>query len=153
MALQPGHERGQSGPHLYPRPHAVPRLLRLASTESNMQRTTIPFRPCGTQPCPRQITWTLGWPRFGSRSPRHSPSGRGRIVRRLLAKPTTELAKTVCAKNRLGAGFSLSPRERVKVRGKDRSTPTACRLSTGLLRVLIALAMLAGARSLFAADK
>ena len=77
---------------------------------------------------------TVGWAIFSFPSPRPSPSGRGRIIRRLLAIPATELAKPVCAKHRLGVGFSLSPRERVRVRGNDRATVIECRLSNGLLR-------------------
>src|SRR5438552_16500145 len=37
------------------------------------------------------------------------------------------------ALNRLGAGSSLSPRERVRVRGNDSSTATGCCFSKGLL--------------------
>src|SRR6266496_1634768 len=76
---------------------------------------------------------TAGWAAFCSPSPRPSPLGRGRIVRRLSAIPVTEFAKPVCAKHKAGGCCSLSPRERVRVRGNDGSTAAGCRLSKGLL--------------------
>jgi len=48
------------------------------------------------------------------------PLGRGKIVRCLSAAPATEFAKPVCAKDRLGGGCFLSPRERAKGEGKRR---------------------------------
>src|SRR5207249_1249413 len=59
------------------------------------------------------------------------PQGRGRMVPRLLAKAAPEIAKTVCAEHI--PGCSLSPRERVRVRGNNRSPATSCRVSKKLL--------------------
>src|SRR5438477_61030 len=64
------------------------------------QHTCPPARSCA----PGNTDRTVGWAAFSFPSPRSFPSGssgRGRIVRRLLAIPTAELAKPVCAKHRL----------------------------------------------------
>src|SRR6266542_1710069 len=76
---------------------------------------------------------TVGWAAFSFPSPRPSPQGRGRIVRRLSAMPAMECAKPVCAKFMPAVGSSLSPRERARVRGNQTSTANGCRLSKGLL--------------------
>jgi hypothetical protein len=94
-------------------------------------------RPEGSRQVSRSVEHythrTVGWAKFYSPSPRPSPLGRGRIVRRLSVIPATEFAKPVCAKHTPGGGCSLSPRERVRVRGNGRSTGAGCRLFKGLL--------------------
>ena len=50
-------------------------------------------------------------------SPRPSPLGRGRILRRLSAKPSAISAPHTSQAIRTAAGCSLSPGERVRVRG------------------------------------
>jgi len=47
--------------------------------------------------------------------------------------PATEFAKPVGAQHAPGGGCSLSPGERVRVRGNDGSTATEYRISKGLL--------------------
>src|SRR5206468_4207956 len=64
----------------------------------------------------------VGWATFTFPSPRPSPLGRGRIVRWLWAIPAADFAKPVWAQFAAGGGCSLSPRERVRVRGTDGST-------------------------------
>src|SRR5213594_2884415 len=62
--------------------------------------------------------WSVGGATLGSPSPRPSPLGRGRTVRRLSITPETALAQRPCAKHQSDACCSLSLRERVRVRGK-----------------------------------
>ena len=66
-------------------------------------------------------------------SPRFSPPRRGRIVSRLWYIHSTDFATLVSAKDAPAAGCSLSPRERVRVRGNDGSTATEYRISVGLI--------------------
>jgi len=79
-------------------------------------------------------TSNIGRAAFSFPSPCPSPLGRGRIVHRLWgAIPATEFAKPVGAQHAPGGGCSLSPGERVRVRGNDGSTATEYRISKGLL--------------------
>src|SRR5216117_2739734 len=85
------------------------------------------------------INETVGCATFSIPSPRPSPQGRGRIVRRLRAIAATEFAKPVCARHASVGGCSFSPRERVRVRGDDGSTTAECRISNRLVSNMLAL--------------
>src|SRR5947207_661293 len=54
-------------------------------------------------------------------SPRPSPQRRGRTVRRLFEKPTTGFVERASEKRSTPDCYSLSPRERVRVRGNAMS--------------------------------
>ena len=56
------------------------------------------------------------------------------MVHRLSITPMTEFDQSPQAKHQTAGCYSLSPRERVRVRGNDGSTAAGCRLSKGLLR-------------------
>jgi hypothetical protein len=62
-----------------------------------------------------------------------SPLGRGRMVRSLWTLLATEFAKPVWANHAPGGRCSLSPGERVRVRGNDGLTATERRKSKGVL--------------------
>ena len=56
------------------------------------------------------------------------------MVHRLSITPMPEFDQSPQAKHQTAGCYSLSPRERVRVRGNDGSTAAGCRLSKGLLR-------------------
>src|SRR6266571_18336 len=85
------------------------------------------------------IHGTVGCATFSFPSPRPSPQGRGRIVRRLRARAAAEFSKPVCARHASVGGCSLSPGERVRVRGDDGSTTAECRISNRLVSNMLPL--------------
>jgi hypothetical protein len=70
---------------------------------------------------------------FSFPSPRPSPRGRGRTVRCLEAIIATEFAEPERARYAHGGSGSLSPGERVRVRGNDGLTAIKRRVSKGPL--------------------
>jgi type II secretory pathway pseudopilin PulG len=82
------------------------------------------------------IQRTFGRSTFAFPSPRPSPVGRGRIVRRLPGTTTTEFCRW--KKPATCAGFSLSPGERVRVRGNHGSRAVQSPISNGHLSKAIA---------------
>ena len=70
--------------------------------------------------------WTVEWGARVFPSPRPSPSGRGRMVHRLSIIPVPEFAQQTLAKHQRDACCSLSPRERVRVRGKSSAEHEEC---------------------------
>src|SRR2546425_4147955 len=76
---------------------------------------------------------TVGWATLGSPSPPPSPLGRGRMVHRLTITPVSEFAQEPSAIHQSDACCSLSPRERVRVRGKYPVEPAKRRISQRLL--------------------
>jgi hypothetical protein len=73
--------------------------------------------------------WTMGCTTLGSPSPRPSPSGSGRIVRRLSITSVREFDQRPSAKHQSAACCSLSLRERVRVRVKCSVQGANCRIS------------------------
>jgi hypothetical protein len=86
-----------------------------------------PFGPPGDEGASGALRARFARPTLPFPSPRPSPLGRGRMVRRLWAMPATEFAKPVCVKRVPRGGCSLSPRERVRVRGIGLPLDTATR--------------------------
>jgi hypothetical protein len=71
----------------------------------------------GDERTPRELPMRLAPRASPFSSPRPSPSGRGRIVRRLSITSTREFDQRILAKHPSAACCSLSLRERVRVRG------------------------------------
>ncbi len=82
---------------------------------------------------------TVGWANLGSPSPRPSPLRRGRMVHRLTITPVPEFAQRPSAKHESDACCSLSPRERVRVRGKYSLEPAKRSISQRLRRRALVL--------------
>src|SRR5437667_2060152 len=97
------------------------------------------FASSATGPVALITDWTVGWATLGSPSPQPAPLGRGRTVHRLSITLVPERAQPPSAKYESGSSWSLSLRERARVRGKYSVEHTDCRISQRLLSTLIVL--------------
>src|ERR1051326_6952136 len=101
-------------------PHDVAKSLRV------MEGAPDPFERMH-----QHTTWTAGSLNL---LPRPSPLGRGRMVRRLSSTTVPEFRQQLLAKHASEARCSLSPRERVRVRGKYSVPDGECSISERLFR-------------------
>jgi hypothetical protein len=81
----------------------------------------------------RIIDRIVGCATLGSPSPHPSPLGRGRMLHRRSIRPVPGFTQQPSAKHQPLARCSLSPRERVRVRGNNSVAFPNCRITQSLL--------------------
>src|SRR3989442_2681589 len=95
-----------------------------------------PYGPSGDQQTSGEVPTRFAQRASPSPSPRPSPSGRGRILRWLSAQPGAVPARRTPRTTEPGADCSLSPWERVRVKGIGLPFDTAPRTISDIVELL-----------------